>query len=764
MINKKKSILGLALLLACSQTKNKKDDEGKSSITVQENMIVPATAAINNMPSQDLNELLDQTTIGSAAGRLNNSKDTLSDVMTFGGLVKESSRNKLITGKGIEISFSGKQRIDGYTEVNSKYLNNYNSHLDTYIVPGKSTTDIGMAVAAGKNIGFDDNVIKLGIDLRSRTTWGKPQEVGTTSTVITEKTALGTIEFGSHNHTIGIPIVYLRGADLTLDINELFFNLPSTYPHQHLKLGFFPLEIGRGISLGAAYLVSPEVLSYAPVDVIQEFAPGFLLYGDLLKNEALHYRLYLGIIKNLSGSTNDVHKKTRANQYGMEFFPYRGSGMFNIVSALQVDWQCLSDANQKVVISPYIVAAHEGAGKVILPEDSTSNLLTYGIALEAEKDKEWDLSFECAINRGKQQVFGIDTNMIEIDQRVCPIAGNQLEINPNTSIGVWANSKVTFNGYTENNSDIPFSLTTDVINKNAIFLGSNSSRQKAINNVYKNSSSNGTTIVLHDGDNYSYTMTNSQNRFRDPYTNSFDGFMAVLDIGRHINLCDQPCKLAFAIGFASGDNNPNKAIREKNDHITDSTYGGFIGIQEIYSGKMVRSAFLMSGVGQVPRINSIPALYNSEDGNSIEPVEYPSTISGFNNLIYAGTSLNFIYEGNSYNWKWHPNILIYAQPNAREIHNQKIIEKLHKNTLDPFLGTEINLFLEILSKQITGFKVFAAGSIFIPGAYYKDLQFIPLNNDQNNLIYNKNYTPASFIPLYGTNISYYFNIGIEFTF
>lgn len=172
----------------------------------------------------------------------------------------------------------------------------------------------------------------------------------------------------------------------------------------------------------------------------------------------------------------------------------------------------------------------------------------------------------------------------------------------------------------------------------------------------------------------------------------------------------------------------------------------------------------MSGAGNMARINGVPALQDSLDGNSIEPVEYPSPVKGFNNLMYAGTSLNLVYEGKHYNWKWHPNILVYGQPHALKIHNTIIANKLQKNSMDPFLGTELNLFLEVFSKNIHGFKIFAVGSIFIPGQYYKDLTSIPLNKEQNNILYNKDYHSSTFIPLQGNDIAYYFNLGIEFTF
>jgi hypothetical protein len=701
-------------------------------------------------PTDYNNDLLDQNTIGTGAGALNKNYDTMSDVIRLGGM--SSANTKIETKGGIEITFTGKGRFEGSSAINTKYLNNNNSELDSYIVPGKSTTDIGIMASAGKNAGYAHDVITLGIDLRSRTTYGKPQESGKTTT---SSISSHGISYGEHNHTMGIPLIYLRGVDLTLNINELICNISPSYPIQKLKLGFFPLEIGRGISLGAAYLVSPDVLSYAPPDVIQEFAPGFMLYGAIDKKKSLNYKLYLGIIKNLSGSNSDLIEKTKIHHYRGELFPYRGPGIFNIVSAFQIDWKYIDNDNHKVILSPYIILAHEGAGKVLIPEDSINNLFTYGCAFSAEKNNSWDIDFEFAQNIGSQYILGIDTNTLEFEQRTCTI-----ENNPNTSIGVISNSKVSFLGY--NDIPSPISITTDIIGKNATFLGEKSTRQKAINKVYKNSSSNGTIIELpQEG----YSLKNSDDRFRDPYQNIFTGSMAVFDISKNFKFHDYNIKIAFALGYASGGENPNKSLIKKYDHITNGIYNGFIGIQEIYSGKMVRSAFLMNGAGKMPRVSSIPAAILDNDGNIIETVEYPSPISGFNNLLYVGSSLNFIHEGTYYNWKWNPNILLYAQPQARNIYNEYFIQKFNKHTIDPFLGTEINLFLEIISKKFEGFKIFYVGSIFIPGQYYKDLNQIPLNKNQlnnlNGIIKNE---PIELIPSVNNNIGYYINLGLEFKF
>ncbi len=65
-------------------------------------------------------------------------------------------------------------------------------------------------------------------------------------------------------------------------------------------------------------------------------------------------------------------------------------------------------------------------------------------------------------------------------------------------------------------------------------------------------------------------------------------------------------KVAIAGGYASGDENPNKDLEDPNDSNVDGDFSGFIGLQEIYTGKRVRSGFLLSGAGRIPRVLSFP--------------------------------------------------------------------------------------------------------------------------------------------------------------
>ena len=683
--------------------------------------------------------------IGTGSGSLNKNIETASNVINLAGLTKPTTH--LCTQCGVEISLTGKTRTDFVSAVNTKYFNNQNFALDAFNLE-RSTFDWGIAASTGRQSIYQKEVISLAADFRSRFVWGQPEKIASTTVTSIDENGVNT---GAHNHSIGVPVLYLRGLDLTLDLNTLFCTVPDHYPTQRIKLGLFPVEIGRGISLGAAYAVTPDVLSYAPSDVIQEFAPGIMLYGTINERKTLDYRLYLSILKNNSASHSDLIPPIRNNFYQQGFFPYRGTGVLNLVGACQVDWKCIGDGKNKAIISPYIVIGHEGAGKIEFPEDSISNIVTYGMEFAAE-NADWSFDCEFALNGGSQYVFGLDRNTLKKEQRLCPVDGN-----PNTTIGVIVNDKVIFNGY----ESVPESSTTDIINKTATFLGAESKRQKAILQVPQSSLQNGKIITVPGED---YTLKNALDRFRDPYQNFFNGFMFVIDLARNIYYCDQLIKWSFAAGYASGDNHPNKALISKNDQMENGTYSGYIGIQEIYSGSFVRSAFLMQGSGKMPRIASVPgAVIDEITGQITESIEFPSPISGFNNLIYTGTSINFTYNSpnNDFNWKWYPNLLFYWQPNARDIYNPVIAKKLGKETINPFLGTEVNLFLEIISKHLEGFKFFVVGTIFVPGGYYKDLSQIPLDKKQEAAL---NHLATTFTPLISTNNAYYLNFGIEFKF
>ena len=644
--------------------------------------------------------------------------------------------------KDLEVEFDGKFRIDFTGSSNTRFLNNKNGGLDSTLNLGKSTLDFNVGIRKGKLI-FERPIVEGALNLRNRSTWGKPDLVGeTTKTKIVE----GDLSYGEHNHRIGIPIFYVRAFDLTFDLNALL-NIENK-PLHFLKFGSFPFELGRGISLGSAYAVTPDFITYDVSNMIQEFAPGIQLYGSFDENKKYSYKAYTGILKNLSSSFGDINENIRTNQYGMKYFPQRGFGVFNIVGALQLDFNLKKTKDSLIKTSPYLMVYHEGEGSIFQTGDATTELTTFGLDFSSSF-KNIEFGIEFAKNFGVQNIKGFDKNTVAREQRKYSIGST------NYSSSVLTNSSVLYVNDTANGLDSK--------NKNALYFGPSDAQQNAINSVNA-SSKNNNKFIQYDptgGNNYTYLM-NSSDRFRDPYQNSLQGFMGVADLTfKFEKENSKPTELSFSAGYSSGDDNPNASLSSNGDFIKDSRYDGFIGIQEIYSGKKVKSAFLLSGAGGIPRALSIPG----SEVDSTNPIEYPSKVSRFTNLAFLGTGITTNLNGSIYNFKLNPNLIYYAQATNAKIFDTNLVNKLGIDKLPSTLGVEANLFLEITNKNIDGFKIFGTITSFFPGSYYSTLKQIPLNKKQAAyMVAQEQNRVTKFENTLGNNVSLYANIGVEFSY
>ena len=169
----------------------------------------------------------------------------------------------------------------------------------------------------------------------------------------------------------------------------------------------------------------------------------------------------------------------------------------------------------------------------------------------------------------------------------------------------------------------------------------------------------------------------------------------------------------MALGVASGDDNPNFASR-------DGDYVGFIGLQEIYSGKRVRSAFVLGGSGNIARPLSIPTSDQS-------PSRFCQTVSGFTNLIYTGVGLDWKPGYWDQRATFDVNFLSFWQ--ERSMPAFDIVKKVDSDvSARRYLGSEVNLFLHVdLTK---GLQWFFVGALFFPGGHFSDIKGKPLNAGQ----------------------------------
>ena len=249
-------------------------------------------------------------------------------------------------------------------------------------------------------------------------------------------------------------------------------------------------------------------------------------------------------------------------------------------------------------------------------------------------------------------------------------------------------------------------------------------------------------------------LINDAHRFSDPYVNKFRGSMFVYDMAYLV--CKPELKFCAGFGYASGDANPNKDEQFVGDSEVDGVYEGFIGLQEIYSGTRIKSAFLMSGSGKVPRPLSFPSQ------QTLDP--FATNTSRFTNLVFVGGSAYWKPTWSIKKWNFNPNVLAYWTDFSSPFFDAKTLMNSVNKFARNFLGTELNIFIE--AELIEDLRFFTVASIFLPGSHYRDIKGRPLTPGQS--AYLDSVDKIGIIndrqPFLGDDKAYFLNWGFEYRF
>ncbi len=596
---------------------------------------------------------------------------------------------------------------------NVYFLNDCNP-TDRQIQPGKHTFDTIIGYQYG-NASHGFPIFEFKSVLRNRYVWGVAE-----SPAVTGNTPIKFLDTVTSDHahaiTLGLPIIRELWMDISL--NELF-HFDSKTKHR-FRLGLFPFSLGRGISLGEAYATVPDLLGYQISNSIQQFAPGFKFAGEIIPCSKLLYDVYVEIAENRASTFNDTNLNIRGQEYGHRFNQARGFGILNYIIAGRLRWYPFNEPGRMTVIEPYALFNNEREQKVEFLGDARSKLGTFGLAIEAEAGN-FEFGLDAALNTGHQSVTGVDRNIIQLEAR----KGVVTEVN----------SKVIAI------ADNP--VTGDIAGKKAVYTPDN---QKVIDTSTQCATENGVQI--------SPNLKNSPNRFRNPFCNQYKGIMFVADAA--YTICRPQIKVAAAAGYASGDEHPNKDLMKVGDSCVDGDFEGFIGIQEIYTGKRVRSGFLLSGAGRIPRVLSFPQ-------NDLTD-EFAATVSRFTNIAYVGSALWMKLNSPHRTWDINPNLLLYWQDVPPHIWDKVSDGTLKSRIARSFLGIEGNIFLEALMFQDT--KFFVTAGVFIPGTYYDDIKGRPLNRDQQKMLdaLDQSGINVNKVPLLGADTAWFINTGLTCRF
>lgn len=601
-----------------------------------------------------------------------------------------------------------------------KWANLLNNDVDAdKIILTRSTVDVNFDLAYKKD---KRELGQFFASFRNKATWGNPE-----SNAQTTETNLKLLEvvFGEHKHFITRHVMWIRELWFKFNVNEAL-GLNFKYDH-YFTLGAFPFELGRGIALGNAFAVGPRVLGFYSDNAIDQYAFGFKLSGQMFCPWA-NYDVYGEYVENKSDTFSNTGAKIRGQQFGRRRRQERGSGNINFIVAARSKLYPINS----VALEPYIMYNSAPEQKIDFPADSNSKLASLGLAGEFVLDR-LEFGFDTAINIGRQKVLGWDRNVIEFENRTQTVPTMPNPTPVQTAVPV--NSRVR-----EGAPNGP----------KAIYVP-NGPVQQLVNTSAEDASQNGLPIGTVDG----VTYFNDINRFRNPYSNAYKGWMFVADAAYSLNTA-KTFKIAATVGAASGDRDPNRDINNPNESQVDGDFKGFIALQELYSGYRVQSVFLLGGTGRAPRPLFIPTSFEVYD-------RLPTIVSGFTNLIFVGSAIHWYpkYAGRAYSIR--PNVLAYWQQkptNSFDRQTNMSSTRLASN----YLGLEANALIDV--ELFKDFKFYAVGSVFIPGTHFKDIKGTPLTRDQLKLLDNMDVTGIinDVNPFIGDNIAFTINIGLECRF
>lgn len=638
----------------------------------------------------------------------------------------------------IEIDFWGYYKPEVFAGKNFTFLNN-NMPQDI-IFYFRHTNDYFLNLVYGnETYGCPAAVFKTSV--RNRAVWGSPSTVALT---LPSPIRVGALEFGEHNHAFPRLFFWMREAWLQLSLVELL-GVCTDCSHS-LTVGAFPFELGRGISLGAAYAIGPGPLGFYSDSMIDQFAFGLKLSGDILP-DVLTYDVYGALLQSRSNTLLETNKPIYRNEIGHRDKPARGFGQDNYLIAMRLMWTaCNSDTYGLFTLEPYAMYNNDPEQRVEFTADSSSKLGTFGLAGEYIAGP-LEIGFDGAFNIGRQYVRPWDRNYVIAEN----YNGQVVAVNSQVLI---ANDTTNpqYNGAKA--PDVPKSTAQTTINSsgNAGCISQNGQLIPGATGL----ASLGYVPGPLDLQNSAFRFrTNPANPSEcNGYKNTYQGWMLVTDASYWVYKKD--VQVAITGGYASGDQDPNFTL-------IDGNYKGFIGLQEVYAGKRVKSVFLLGTVGKVRRPGTQPEL-------PLGSKDFTTGSSGFTNLGFVGTGVT---------WKptscketrvvVNPNLIAYwaASP------GNKFSPSTGMDTNTParnYMGSELNLFISYY--PFAALKCFAIGSVFLPGGYFTDHKGKPFNAEERRLLQIWQATNATGsqelnsknLPNVGDDLAYTINFGLEFAF
>lgn len=556
----------------------------------------------------------------------------------------------------LHVAFGGEIFNESFSSLNLNTLNNSVGADSVHYI--RSTLDYFTQVDYGDK---KNPKINFYSNFRFRYTWGSR-----TDTIGVDRLLeLSNVDFNISGAGFNKHLLWMRESWF-----KFFLNSDLEKQQHFIQIGLIPFEVGRGISLGAAYDTS-GFLGFTPGFAIDQYAPSVLLSFNLPSKNSIDF--YYSLIESKQNSLQENLEEIRTSElYRASLI--RGVGRQNYIVALRSKNYLQSPDIKNFVIEPYIIHQHAPDKKLEFQADTDTYLSTVGVDIEVEQEKlSWGI--EGAYNLGEICIKPWDRNVITLVKQDDGKLKEQY-------------SKV----YDKDPLDADAALVDATAVNDALLQGS-----------IHDSSMNGKEIAP--------GLFNAIDRFRPAQNVNLQGYFFVADVSYDY----RPDYLKFGLGagYFSGDIHPHRDMNHAtSQECINQNFSGFIPLQSEYSGKRIRH-FVMLNQG-------LPVFRVKEPEKIIKDINATPRFSL--DLSLAATNIAFIGSRVA----WNPemakkyegllatNIIAYWSPETPDV-----VTAEHRYQADNFLGTEINM--EFSAKIAQNLNLRGYAGVLLPGSYYKNL-------------------------------------------
>lgn len=608
--------------------------------------------------------------------------------------------------------FGGKATEENFLGRNLTFLNSAVTNDSSMFV--RATIDYFMDMVYGD---CKQPKIMLHSTFRFRYNWGSNTEVS----VSDSSTTLSDTVLSVKGTPVNKHLMWMQEAWLKIALGD------TTKPYDHyMQIGLLPFQVGRGISLGAAYQQG-GFLGFTPGFSIDQYAPGILFHVNPVPKQ-LSLEAYIALLENKHTSFKSNNESIRKNE--LDACPQRGTSRHSYAVALRGLWDVFSEKGKSLNVEPYIVYVQSPDQKLEFANDLDSMLTTYGVAVEG-KYKKFTWGFETAVNQGELLIKPWDRNEFKVARD--KTTGNLVE------------------KYTKVFSEDPNGIKFNDPSKTPGLAAVTEDNQTVLKASNKATNQNGKEI----GTN----LYNAFDRFRPKQTAQLKGFFAVADFDYQI--IDNVLKVACGVGYSSGDlSEPVNVNSLDSGQLLNREFFGFAPFQSVYAGKRLRHLIIFNRA--IPRFSQ-----RNPNGNFSKQNITPALMrekAEFSNIAFLGT--DFQWQPQSFKkqkLKFEPNLIFYWIPETPVTFEEKEERVAVEGTLlaptkfkditvkEPgrdarnFMGTELTA--EVSAYVIDKLKIYGYMGVLFPGAYYKDMCGTLIDKQQT-----------------GHNVAFLANIGMNYAF